>query len=96
MRLEVSDIRVDRGGRRVLDGLSFGLGPGEALIATGPNGAGKSTLLRALAGLLPLAAGRISVERSIASGAKVSSRVTSRLRVTLWPFSTTVSVAVAR
>jgi heme exporter protein A len=62
MRLEVSDIRVDRGGRRVLDGLSFGLGPGEALIATGPNGAGKSTLLRALAGLLPLAAGRISVE----------------------------------
>jgi heme exporter protein A len=46
----------------VLDGLSFGLGPGEALIVTGPNGAGKSTLLRALAGLLPLAAGRISIE----------------------------------
>jgi heme exporter protein A len=62
MRLEVSDIRVERGGRRVLDGLSFVLNPGEALVVTGPNGAGKSTLLRALAGLLPLAGGRIAIE----------------------------------
>ncbi|MEA2841739.1 MAG: heme exporter protein [Methylobacteriaceae bacterium] len=61
MRLEVSDVRVERGGRRVLDGLSFVLAPGNALIVTGPNGAGKSTLLRALAGLLPLAAGRIAI-----------------------------------
>jgi heme exporter protein A len=62
MRLEVSDIRVERGGRRVLDGLSFVLNPGEALVVTGPNGAGKSTLLRALAGLLPLTAGRIEID----------------------------------
>src|SRR5437764_7673667 len=62
MRLEVSGIRVERGGRRVIDGLSFALAPGEALIVTGPNGAGKSTLLRALAGLLPLAGGRIAME----------------------------------
>jgi heme exporter protein A len=61
MRLEVSDIRVERGGRRVLDGLSFDLAPGEALIVTGPNGAGKSTLLRVLAGLLPLKQGRIAI-----------------------------------
>jgi heme exporter protein A len=61
MRLEVCDIRVERGGRRVLDGLSFVLEPGEALIVSGPNGAGKSTLLRALAGLLPLAGGRIAI-----------------------------------
>src|SRR5437763_8233491 len=62
MRLEVSDIRVERGGRRVLDGLSFALDAGEALIVTGPNGAGKSSLLRAIAGFLPLVAGRVRLE----------------------------------
>lgn len=41
--------------------LSFALGSGEILSVTGPNGAGKSTLLRALAGLLPLASGTLSV-----------------------------------
>src|SRR5947209_2156262 len=61
MRLEVSDVRVERGGRRVLEAVSFVLQPGEALIVSGPNGAGKSTLLRALAGLLPLASGRVVI-----------------------------------
>jgi heme exporter protein A len=76
MRLEVTDIRVERGGRRVLDGLSFAIEPGEALIVTGPNGAGKSTLLRAVAGLLPLAGGRIAVEgrdqQNAASGGDIA------------------------
>ncbi|WP_432547574.1 ABC transporter ATP-binding protein [Kineococcus sp. SYSU DK004] len=36
-------------------------GPGEVLAVVGPNGAGKSTALRALAGLVPLRAGRIEV-----------------------------------
>ena len=57
--LEVDGLSVARGGRLVLRGVSFGLGPGEALQVTGPNGAGKSTLLRAIAGLLPLAAGSV-------------------------------------
>ena len=35
--------------------------PGEVLAVLGPNGAGKSTLLRALAGLVPLAGGRVEV-----------------------------------
>ncbi|MDB5533295.1 MAG: heme exporter protein CcmA, partial [Hyphomicrobiales bacterium] len=34
----------------------------EALVITGPNGAGKSTFLRMLAGLLPVARGRITLE----------------------------------
>ena len=42
----------------LLQGCSFSLAPGEALLVTGASGAGKSTLLRALAGLWPFARGR--------------------------------------
>ncbi len=36
-----------------LDGVSFSLGRGEAMLVTGPSGCGKSTLLRILNGLVP-------------------------------------------
>ena len=57
--LSAHDLVVERGGRRVLRGLSFELAPGGLLALTGANGTGKSTLLRALAGLLAIADGRI-------------------------------------
>lgn len=56
------NVEIQRGGRRVVAGVSFALWPGEAMVVTGPNGAGKSTLLRALAGLLPIAAGKLEGE----------------------------------
>jgi heme exporter protein A len=59
MRIEASDVAVERGGRMVLSKISFALREGECLLVTGPNGSGKSTLLRALAGLLPLGRGTI-------------------------------------
>ncbi|MBY6240692.1 heme ABC exporter ATP-binding protein CcmA [Methylosinus sp. Sm6] len=61
LRLRVTDLCVERGGRPVIDGLGFSLTSGEALVVTGRNGAGKSTLLRAIAGLLPIRRGRIEV-----------------------------------
>ncbi|WP_420393922.1 heme ABC exporter ATP-binding protein CcmA [Acuticoccus sp.] len=61
LTLEAVRLAVDRGGRRVVDALSFRVAPGEALAVVGPNGAGKSTLLRAVAGLCPLAGGRLSL-----------------------------------
>ncbi|WP_395665700.1 heme ABC exporter ATP-binding protein CcmA [Methylocella sp.] len=61
MRLEAFRVSVERGGRRVLNDVSFALESGEMIVATGRNGAGKSTLLRALAGLLPLASGRVEL-----------------------------------
>ena len=61
MGLTVTDLTSIRGGRLVLDRLSFTLASGETLILRGPNGAGKSTLLRALAGLLP-ATGRVELD----------------------------------
>jgi heme exporter protein A len=58
-RVEAQSLRVERGGRTLLDGLSFQVEAGEALALTGPNGAGKTSLLRCLAGLLRPAAGTI-------------------------------------
>ena len=57
--LTATDLACDRGGRRVFDGVSFILAPGEALQVEGPNGAGKSSMLRLLGGLLAPAAGTI-------------------------------------
>jgi len=59
----VEDLVVDRGERRVLDGVSFAVAAGEALVVTGPNGAGKSTLLRAVAGLSAVRGGTIRLDR---------------------------------
>jgi heme exporter protein A len=57
MTLNVSNLRIARGGVPVLDGISFELKPGQALILRGPNGIGKTTLLRSIAGLQPPLAG---------------------------------------
>jgi heme exporter protein A len=62
MRLRARDLTIDRGGRRVIAGLSFEAAGGSALIVTGSNGAGKTSLLRALAGFLPIEAGGFALE----------------------------------
>jgi heme exporter protein A len=62
MRLSAWDLTIERGGRRLIAGLSFAADQGSAVIVTGPNGAGKSTLLRALCGFLALEAGGFALE----------------------------------
>jgi len=71
--LQADDVRVRIGSREVLRGVSLQVGPGWTALV-GPNGAGKSTLLRALAGLQPLAHGRVqmlvqSLEQSLVPAA---------------------------
>jgi heme exporter protein A len=61
--LAALNISCQRGSKVLFEDLSFVLAPGEGLLVTGPNGAGKTSLLRQIAGLLPLAAGRLSLER---------------------------------
>lgn len=61
MEIEAKALAIERGGRIVLTNIGFRLCAGEALAVLGANGAGKSSLLRALAGLLPLAQGEITV-----------------------------------
>jgi len=60
--LAALNISCQRGSKVLFEDLSFPLAPGEGLLVTGPNGAGKTSLLRQIAGLLPLAAGLLSLE----------------------------------
>lgn len=57
--LEVSGLEKSFGERRVLDGISFGIGPGEIVALVGASGSGKSTLLSILTGALQPDAGEI-------------------------------------
>jgi len=61
--LAVKDLTVRRGGRTVLDGVSFAVEAGGFTGLIGANGAGKTTLLRAILGLVPVSRGRVRVPR---------------------------------
>lgn len=61
VRLSVEDLACRRSGRRIFSGLSFAIGPGEAITVTGRNGAGKSSLLAILSGRLRPDSGRLAV-----------------------------------
>lgn len=52
VELRAEGLACRRGGRVVFAGLSFALGPGQAVLLSGANGSGKSSLLRLLATLI--------------------------------------------
>ncbi|PXW27291.1 nodulation factor ABC transporter ATP-binding protein NodI [Paraburkholderia caballeronis] len=59
--IEFEQVVKHYGSRRVVDGLSFEVMPGECFGLLGPNGAGKTTTLRMLLGIVAPDAGRISL-----------------------------------
>ena len=84
--LSVHDLAVARGGMRAVEGVTFALEPGRALILRGPNGIGKTTLLRCVAGLQPPVEGRVEAApdsvayAAHADGLKAALSVTENLR----------------
>lgn len=79
--LRVRDLAVERGNVPVLEGVSFALAPGEALILRGPNGIGKTTLLRTLAGLQPALAGEVELPEEAAAYASHKDGIKTQLTV---------------
>ena len=62
MTLEVSNLQVMSGARRVVDGVSLRIVPGQVTAVLGANGAGKSELVLALAGMMPVAGGTVTLD----------------------------------
>lgn len=59
--VHLTDLRLMRGGRAILDGIDLQVPRGGITAVLGPSGSGKSTLLSALTGELPPATGSVEV-----------------------------------
>jgi heme exporter protein A len=57
--LELKSVACTRGGRRLFEGVSMRLSPGQLLRVTGMNGAGKTSLLRTVCGLMAPSEGQV-------------------------------------
>src|SRR3954468_15461748 len=71
----VTDLVVDRGRRRVLDGLTFAVPPGQVTGLLGPSGSGKTTLMRAIVGVQLVRSGEVTVLGSPAGSPELRHRV---------------------
>lgn len=76
--LDVTDLVVQRNGHRIIDHLRLHVATGERVSLHGPSGCGKTTLLHAIAGLIDIASGTISID-----GANVTALAAHRRAVGL-------------
>ena len=61
--MSLQDVTVELDGYMALSNVSFDVGAGTLMGVVGPNGAGKSTLFNAIAGLLPVRQGSVTLNR---------------------------------
>ncbi|PZG01398.1 ABC transporter ATP-binding protein [Micromonospora deserti] len=73
--IAVRDLVVDRGGRRVLHGISATVPRGRVTGLLGPSGSGKTTLMRAVVGVQVVGSGTVTVLGRPAGSAELRRRV---------------------
>ncbi len=90
--MSLQDVTVDLGGHMALNSVTFEVDPGTLMGVVGPNGAGKSTLFNAIAGLLPVRRGKVTLH-SVDQGRGALAYVPQRESVN-WRFPVTVTDVV--
>jgi ABC-2 type transport system ATP-binding protein len=73
--IRVEDLRVVRGGRLVLDGVTVAVPAAAVTGLLGPSGSGKTTLMRSIVGVQIVASGRVTVLGRPAGSPELRSRV---------------------
>ena len=65
MSLTIERISIVRGGRRVVDDVSFSVTRGETLVIIGANDAGKTTRLEGVLGFVPIMSGEVRFDNRL-------------------------------
>ena len=86
--MSLQDVTVELGGHMALSNVTFEVDAGTLMGVVGPNGAGKSTLFNAIAGLLPVRQGKVTLH-SVDQGRGALAYVPQRESVN-WRFPVTV------
>jgi ABC-2 type transport system ATP-binding protein len=73
--IRIEGLRVVRGGRTVIPGLSLAVPRGQVVGLLGPSGCGKTTLMRAIVGVQKVAGGRVDVLGQPAGSKQLRHRV---------------------
>ena len=90
--MSIKDVTVELGGHMALSNVTFDVDAGTLMGVVGPNGAGKSTLFNAIAGLLPVRQGKVTLNR-VDQGRGALAYVPQRETVN-WRFPVTVQDVV--
>jgi iron(III) transport system ATP-binding protein len=82
LSVDAASVRYPRSNaeRAAVDRVTFSLAAGQIGVLIGPSGCGKTSLLRAVAGLEPLAGGRLTMDERVLSDAAAGVHVTAEER----------------